>query len=308
MPSTVVLITSILSILGFAINILVMLVILSRGRRKHHLLFAPLLLIGACWDLGIFLIMIRNSFPDEIIQYQNLITIPIGFLPAFFYHFTSTYLNQPRKKTTIALYAYCIFGFVLVITGIFKPVSGVFNYAWGTVARYEPNWENLSWILVTYLTIFVSCWLLFQAQKQASSPLARRHIRYILVSFIVFSVAHLKILVVYGLDVAFLLPLGMFLIDSFGALIGIAIIKDQLFDITVLVRKGIIYSSLAILIIFIFDFSQHLLAMFLGELAGGHSIYIHFTSIGIVVIAFMPLKRKLEQTIGNILAKKTIEF
>jgi hypothetical protein len=124
----------------------------------------------------------------------------------------------------------------------------------------------------------------------------------------VYSIATIKVLVSYGVDVPLFLPLGILLVGFFGAVIGTAILKDRLFDISVFVRKGIIYSVLAVIIIFIFDFSQHLLAMFLGELAGGHSTYIHFISIGIVVIAFMPLKRKLEQTIGNTLAKKKIEF
>lgn len=100
--------------------------------------------------------------------------------------------------------------------------------------------------------MFVSCWLLLQARKREPSPLTRRHIGYILASLIVISVAHVKIVVIYGVDAAFTVPLGMLLIDSFGALIGIAIVKHQLFDITVLVRKEIIYSALTALIIFIF--------------------------------------------------------
>jgi len=87
MVSSILWITSIVSFIGFVINIIVMLVVLSRGKKIYHLLFAFLLLIGAFWDLGIFLIMIRNSFHNEIIRYQNLITIPFMFLPAFFFPF-----------------------------------------------------------------------------------------------------------------------------------------------------------------------------------------------------------------------------
>jgi len=306
------------SLIGFAFTVLVMLVLLSRGRRRHHILFSLLLLIAACWDLGIFLIMIRNNFPDEILLYQNIISIPFIFFPAFIYHFTTTYLNQPRKKTTIALYSTCIYGFILTITGIYKTYSGVYHYSWGNIAKWEPSlfdvpsplalYGSITGIVIYHLSILLSCWLLVKARKNEDSPVTRRHIEYILVSFVIFSLAWVKTILTFGFDVPFLLPLGMLLVDSFGALIGVAIVKDRLFDITVLVRKGAIYSVLTALIIFIFDFTQHLAATFFEGLVGEHSGYIRYIPIAVVIIAFMPLKQRLEHTIGTIFEKKKIEF
>jgi len=86
-----------------------------RGRKAYHLLFAVLLLIVACWDLGIFLVMIRNSDPGEVLLYQNVVTVPVLFFPGFAFHFTTSYLNQPRRKLTIAIYGYCAFALLLVL-------------------------------------------------------------------------------------------------------------------------------------------------------------------------------------------------
>jgi len=310
-PSDVVIVTSIASLLGFAINVLVMSVLLLRGRRKYHLLFALLLLIAACWDLGIFLVMVRNDFPDEILLYQNAIGIPFNMFPALVYNFTTTYLNQPRKKFTIAIYVYCFFGFILNITGAIRNYSGVYNYSWGNIARWNPSYNPIlyaSWLLVYFFSLLFSCWLLFQARKTESSPITRRHIGYILASFIVFSIAYVKVLLTFGVDVPFLLPLGILLVDSFGALIGLAIVKDRLFDITVYVKIGMIYSLLTGIIIFIFDFSQHLIATFLAEMIGEYSAYAHYASIAIIIIVFMPLKQRLEHTIEGVFAEKKIEF
>jgi len=123
-----------------------------------------------------------------------------------------------------------------------------------------------------------------------------------------FGIAQVKVLVAYGIDVPLLLPLGILMVSSFGALIGIAIIKDRLLDITVFVRKGIVYSILVAFIIFIFDFSQHLVAKYLGDILGGHSIYIHFAIIAVVVGLFMPLKPRLEHIVSSLFAKKKIKF
>jgi hypothetical protein len=306
--STVLLVTAFASLIGVAINVLVMLVLLSRGRRKHHILFALLLLIAACWDLGIFLITIRNDFPEEILMYQNIISIPFNLFPAFIYHFTTIYLNQPRRISTIAIYVYSITSLISVLTGAIRPYTGVYNYSWGNIARARWDLSTISWLVVYHFSILFSCWLLFQARKLESSPLKRRHMGYIMVSFIVFSVAYVKVLLTYGFDIPFILPLGMLLVDSFGAVIGLAIVKEQLFDITVLVRRGVIYSVLTALIVFLFDFTQHLAATFFEGLVGGHSEVTHYISIAVVIIAFMPIKQRLEHTIGAVFEKKKIEF
>jgi len=318
MPSTVVLFTSIASFIGAIINVLVMFVILSRGRRKYHLLFALLLFTAVCWDLSIFLVMIRNSYPDEIVLYHNFLSVPFSLFPAFVYHFTTNYLNQSRKRSTIALYAYCVGAFVLSVTGTVQIYSGVYNYSWGTIGRYHPIYNYgfgliggelaNSAYLVYNLSILFSCWLLLKARKVESSPVTRRHIGYIIVSFIVFAVASVKTLVAFGVDVPFILPLGILFVDLFGAVIGMAILKHQLFDITVLVRKGIIYSVLATLVICVFDFSQHLIASFLGSIVGEHSTYVYFASVAVVIVTFVPLKQRLDHIIGGILATKKFEF
>lgn len=157
MPSSVVLITSIASFIGFVINILVVSVVLSRGRRRYHLLFAALLFITASWDLGIFLVMIRNGFPNDVLLYQNIVAIPVLFFPGFAYHFTTTYLNQPRRKLTASIYGYCVLALIALAT--VGGGGGVRNYEWGNIASYEPSPILLSWLLAYYISLGLSSWL-----------------------------------------------------------------------------------------------------------------------------------------------------
>jgi hypothetical protein len=131
---------------------------------------------------------------------------------------------------------------------------------------------------------------------------------YIMASFIVFAIAYVKVLVTISIDIPFLLPLGIILVDSFGALIGFAILKDRLFDISIYIKIGIVYSLLTAIIIFIFDYSQHLVATFLGTVVEEYSDYAHYASIAIVIIVFMPLKQRLEHAIEGVFSKKKIEL
>jgi hypothetical protein len=310
LTSIVVEVTSVTSFIGFIINVSVLALVLLRGKQRYHLLFAPLLMITACWDIGIFLVMIRNSYPSEVPLYQNFVTVPLAFFPAFIFLFTTSWVNQPRKILTIAISAYSVVAFALLaLTG--GGGSGVYQYSWGTVAKYDAsNPVTMSWTIIYILSLVYSCWLLFTARRSEVSPVARRHTTYILTSFIIFGVASIKMLVTMGVDLPFTVPVGMLLVDTFGALIGVAILKDHLFDITGIVKKGTIYSALAVLLVLIFSMCEEVVATYVQSFAGAMSEYLPLASLAVVLLAFMPLKRRLDRAISGFFFKRgvTVKF
>jgi len=310
MPSNAVLVTAITSFLGFLINSVMMFLVLSRGRQKYHFLFGAMLFIIAIWDFGIFLTMIRNSYANELIIYGYVVLLPCSFLPALVYHFTCSYLNQPRKKSTIFIWAWCAYGFIAVLSGIWGKM-GVFNFSWGNFPHQFPQlllYQFSIWLVSCYVFIWSSCWFLFRARQQETSPLTRRHMLYILISLLVVSVALAKTFVNYNIDNRYMIPTGMLFTDIFGALIGIAIIKYRLLDITVIIKKTTLYSALATLVIFVFSLSEHLLARYVGDIFGEQSFYIHFISIALVFGVLMPVRQRLERGIERFFAKKKVEI
>jgi len=153
-----------------------------------------------------------------------------------------------------------------------------------------------------------ACWLLFKGLKKAASRLERRHYLYILTGILVITFAVVKVGVVMGINIPFILPLGMFLVDVFNAIIGIAIIKDRLFDITVIIKKGTLYSILAALLIFIYSFSEHMLVTYIGETFREYSTLAHFISIAVGIAILIPVKNRLERVIERLFAQKKLEF
>jgi hypothetical protein len=100
----------------------------------------------------------------------------------------------------------------------------------------------------------------------------------------------------------------MFLVDVFNAIIGLAIIKDRLFDITVIVKKGTVYSILAGLLIFIYSLSEHLLVTYVGETIGENSTLVQFISIAVGIAVLLPVKNRLERAMEGYFAHKKLEF
>jgi hypothetical protein len=310
MPSNAALATAIIAFLGFFINGVVTFLVLSRGRQRYHYLFAASLFAHAVWDIGIFLIMIRNSFVNEVIIYGNVVMAFCIFLPALIYHFTCSYLNQPRKKLTIFIWAFCACMFIGRLAGIGGRM-GIHYFSWG---NFPFNFTPFGlycfsiWLALSYVFIWSACWFLFRARHRETSPVTRRHMLYILISLLVVSLAFEKTFVNFGIDNPYMVPAGILFTDIFGALIGIAIIKERLFDITFIIKKGTIYSALVAIIIFVFSCSEHLLSKYLGDLLGEQPIYVHLISIAIVVGVLMPVRRRLERRIEGFFVQKKIEF
>jgi hypothetical protein len=228
---------------------------------------------------------------------------------AVIFTFTCTYLNQPKKKLTIFIWTLSTIGFILGVSGLGGKIIGVYNYSWGNIYRPDSTLliGNLALGPVVYFFGISSLYYLFRAYKREASPIKKRHILYIFISFLIVHLATTKIAILYDFDVAFLMPTCMLLNDIAAALIGIAIIKYQLFDITVIVKKGTVYSALAAIVVFVFSMSEHLLSTYVGKLLG-EEFYIHIISVAIVVGVLMPVRKRVERGIEGFFAKKTVEF
>jgi hypothetical protein len=300
--------------LATIINGAVLFLVLSRGRQKRHYLFAAVLALYTIGGLGVFLFFIRNSHLDELIIYSSINFSTILLVFPCIYHFTCTYLNQTRKKSTIFIWVFTVVCVIFLLLDRFfldDMATKVVHYDWGNQIVSETTGGIISSIVMVIFLSFIwaACWLLFRARRRETSTLARRHMQYILISFLVISFFYLTLFLPTELSGRFLVsPIRGLVGSAFAAVIGIAIVKERLFDITIIIKKTTIYSILLALVIFIFSLSEHLLATYVMGFFGGHSIIIHIISIAVVVAIIMPIRSKVERGIERLFAQKKVEF
>jgi hypothetical protein len=308
--STTVTITAISSFIGFVLNSTILYLVLSRGKEKYHYLFAGILFICAVWDLSITITMLRNEYPEDLILLGRIVNIVCLFLLPLIFHFTCSYIGRPYPKITAIFWVFTIILAVMGIFGIGGKINDVYHYHWGNIWTGDQLFIITTWIAIPLyvLNSFIACWLLYGEFKRESSQIRRRHLLYVLVGFMAIGLAVVKVFVVLGVDLAFLLPAGMAFNDIFAALIGIAIIKERLFDITLVLKKGAIYSALGAGIIMIFSLSEHMLATYVGEFLGEESFIIHIISIAVVIAILMPVKHRLEHFVEGYFSQKQFEF
>ena len=308
MTSFIVIITAIESGFGFLLTSTILYLVLARGRKAYHYLFAAFLLICVIWDLGTFLIMIRNEHVEELDIIGRIAILPCIFIPALIFHFANLYTGRPIKWAIALVWGCTGATWVPILAGVFYRIEGIYTYNWGNIFRVVPSVLDPMVFIFWFGINLSACWLLFKGARRATSRLERRHYLYIISGFLAVTFAVVKALVTMGIDISFLLPLGMFLNDIFVTIIGLAIIKDRLFDITVIIKKGTLYSILAGLLIFVYSFSEHILVTYLGETIGEHSNLVQFISIAVGIAVLMPVKNRLERSMEGYFAHKKLEF
>jgi hypothetical protein len=306
--SSIVIITAIESGFGFLLTSLILYLLLSHRRKAYHYLFAAFLFVCLFWDLGTFLLMIRNSHLNELETIGYIIGVPCGFIPILIFHFACLYTGRPIKWAIVLGWGLTAIFFVLGFFGQGWNVEGVYTYTWGNMFKIASNVGGIFSMVFWFAFNLSACWLLFKGAKKAASRLERRHYLYILTGTLVITFAIVKVGVVMGINIPILLPLGMFLVDVFNAIIGIAIIKDRLFDITVIIKKGTLYSILGGLLIFIYSFSEHMLVTYVGETFREYSTLAHFFSIAVGIAILIPVKNRLERVMERYFAQKKLEF
>ncbi len=308
MASPIVILTAVESGFGTLLTGTVLYLVLSRGRKAYHYLFAAFLLICFIWDLGTFLLMVRNAHLEELPVIGKVAILPCIFIPALIFHFANLYTGRPIKWAIILVWAVTALAWVPILAGYLYQIDGNYTYGWGNIFRVKSTIFD-PMVFVFWFSINLSAiWLLYKGYKNVTTHLERRHYIYLISGFLVVTFSVLKAMVTMGIDAAFLLPMGMLFNDIFVCIIGVAIIKDRLLDITVIVKKGTIYSILAGLLIFIYSLIEHLLVTFVGERIGEQSTWLHIISIAVGIAVLMPVKSRTEKAVERYFAHRKLEF
>lgn len=308
MSSTIVILTAVEAAFGLIINFAILYLVIRRGRKTYHYLFAALLLTYVTWDLSIFLSMLRNAHLNELPIYGYITMIPGATIQTLIFHFTWVYTRKSLKWPIFLVWSITFLTVLLIPLGLVYQIKGVHSYQWGNIFAIKSSPLDPLVFLLWFGMILPACWFLYRFAQTAATNLEKKHAHYIMAGFLVTALAVVKVLIVMGVDAPLLLPLGMFLVDVFGAIIGLAIIKEHLFDITIIIQKGALYSLLAAFLIFASSFIEHVIITYFGRLIAGHSEIIHLISIAVGIAILMPLKHRLEHAIQTYFARRKVEF
>ncbi|MBU1599348.1 hypothetical protein KKG61_04490, partial [bacterium] len=256
----------------------------------------------AIWGFGAFILSLA---PNKSFAVTSLWLVHTGqlIIPPSFFHFILTLTkNRSQFNKRFSIFAYGVNFFLLVLdrTGIILLSKDVVYENGFYFPSVGPG--SLIYIPLFFILMFYGIYLLYRTYKTATSSLEKNRYGY---PFFGIAVALLfaitNILRVTGIRIY---PLAHIGILFFNTMTAIAILKYRLMDINIIIRPGIVYTSLTLLIT----------AIWLIIITFFENIF-HFTALPsrilaliIIVFIFNLLRERVQLVVDRIFFRERRNF
>jgi signal transduction histidine kinase len=307
--------------LAFTMNLTLCLVVLSSNpKNMAHRLFACFVLSFATWNMGEF-IMINSANPIRAIFGVKVIFVGLIFAPLFFLHFSFFFPFKRESQWARGwnlLFLYLIPVAILVTFFLafqidikrFEELRSIFYY--GLLFQ-----EPLIFLIFIGLAALLSGIYIYWGIENLIHSLrtARIHRQKLQIKYLIFGIISMAIagtiinlsnyFLKLGWPIFFLASLYSILVSLFFA---IALIRYRLLDIHLLIRGGILYSSVSGLILAIYVLVIKNIGETISQRAYGRSILVESALILLLVFMLRPFQRKIEDWIDRFFYMERVRF
>jgi len=177
----------------------------------------------------------------------RFVYIGVVFVPTFFYHFSVSFVGKEEERKKIIAFVYLnsiLFCTLLLFTN--KLVAGLHHYYWGYHTKVNPVGGQAFFLVFILIFILGFKEVLFALNATHKGSPERNRLKYLLVALIIGSVSATDAGRDFGMEIY---PLGHLFAVTWISLIAYAIVKHQLMDITVVIKKTFSYSLVLLLLI-----------------------------------------------------------
>lgn len=309
------------SALAFTMNLILCLVVLSSNPKNlAHRIFACFVLSFATWNMG-ELIMINSSHPGRAIFGVKVIFVGLTYAPLFFLHFSFVFPFKSKSKWARGFKLIFLYMVPMAILIPFfltyrmdieqlKELRSIFYYGF---LLEEPLLFLIFLGLITLFSGMCIYWgikNLIHSLHTTRSPRQRLQIKYLIFGMISMAIAGtiinlLNSFLKLGWPIFFLASLYSILVSLFFAM---ALIRYRLLDIHLLIRGGILYSTVSGLILAIYILIIKNIGEAISQKAYGRSLFIESALILVLVYMLRPFQRKVGDWIDRFFYMERLIF
>ena len=276
-------------------------VFINSPRKTLNRVFSLLSLFIFVWIVGCFIQSVTKDQTMALIT-ERFVSKFYVFTPPLFLHTFYEILNIKNKRLILCSYLFAGLLCVLSFTNLF--LTGV-SYNFG--ARYLTAPGPLFFLFPLSITFNSWCSLSsLVAIRRNASGYYKIQLDYLFLagSFIIAAVFFSHLLI-YKIIFT---PFDEILNIAYGVTIGYAILKHRLMDITIVIRKGLIYSVLIGLFTGLYILMLYFFSLFLGGLGARASIYLSALLIIVFAISFQPLRDKIQEFIDKVFFRGKYDY
>lgn len=261
---------------AFVFNVVLLCLVLTKNWKSFlHRVFSIFLINMAIWAMFIFLMRVSPDIQHASTWQIALSTVGHG-TGLFFFHFTVVFTNiRPKKWILPAGYLFWIVFAVLGITGFITTGSQLKPYG------YAPVMTPLitPYLIYSYTFTILGIINLVKAYRTSSSSVERNRAAYIIIGISCSLLGGITdLLPIMGISIH---PLGILGNIVFVLLTTVAILRHRLMDIHVVIRKGVYYLLISMIIAIPYTGSALLFSWVVSQ-------HMSLTWISLVILMFIP--------------------
>ena len=225
----------------------------------------------------------------------GVIAIPIVFL-----HFIYSFLEEKNKTILIGTYLIdLIFLITLLTNHLIDHVDFVFNsFYFASQPTIISSIFSFFWATTTIYTYQIA-----YKKSKLLSEIKRNQLKYFFLACTTGYIGGIgNFLLVYGIKIY---PYGNFLLAFFPLVITYVILKYNLMDINIIIRRSLIYSLLVTSITLIFLISVLISEHLFHQVAHYQDITTSIIMASFIALIFTPLKNKIQDLVDRAFFKAT---
>ena len=236
--------------------------VLTRNYRSPvNVSYSLLALSAFIWQVGTFLLLVSVT-AETAYRWSQFVYVGAIFIPITTYHFVTVFLKRPKLNRSVKIIYFIGALIFLPLSQTPYFLSGVHHYTWGYWFKAGPL--HPAFLVFFCVLMFMSFRLLYEGLRQKVSESERLRRRYLFSAFIIAYMGAVDFPSDYGIP---FYPFGYLLVLIFIGIVAYAIIRHQLMDIEVVIRRTLVFAGLAgsvVAVVSLMTFiSQDVLARFI---------------------------------------------
>ena len=258
----------------------------SRDRQIGRVWFL-FTLACALWGLGVLAISRLHNPQDALWTWRCVYSFTANWIAPLFFHFVMIFTGVRERRAVLFQYAIASIFFVMGFTPWQYAQVQWFHDSYYCVAGKFYLLSSAWWLLL----VFFSHYVLLRTYR-TTSPLKKTQIKFFFVAMAFgFSGGVFDFLPPLGIDIY---PWGNFTIFLYPLLMSYAILRHRLMDISLIIRKTLVYSVVMGTLTIIYMSVVTLFARLFEGLTGYQTIFSSAIAACLVTIGFQPLRKKVQ--------------
>ena len=275
-------------------------VLIRNHKEKLNQIFFFICLNISIW-FSIYIPFNFHLTDSEYITWFKIAYCFISFIPIMIFTFVTTFLKTPNNQILYRINSTIGFSFCLLSLLTNTIVKGTIYYPWFPF----PEAGNLHILLVMHCVSLASSslFLIYKEIKNYNKSLKKiNSLKYLFISIFSLTLGATDFIANYGIKIY---PIGFMFATIFILVVTIAIIKHNLININLVIKKSLVYSLLVSTITLFYFCSIFLIERIFHSYIGYKTLTASLISATTITLLFIPLRNKIQSFIDKIFFHKT---